>query len=303
MNHSTFLDLATAAAKASRGLDDDSIASIRRFISKEQGTNGGFRGRDGAEDLYFSVFGSMTAVVIDARVDGFAFRSFLDRFGDGAELDFIHLVSLARCLAFADRLEPSKTPMAVPAADQLRRRIETHRSDDGGYRPVNDPATASTLYATFLAFLAYGDFHSPIPDPHALISFVKTRKAADGSYVNDAGTPSGSTTTTAAAVVLLAAFGEDVSPATLERLLERAAPSGGFFAVERSPVPDLLSTATALHALRTADVALDGLKEANYDFIESLWNEDGGFSGTILDSLSDCEFTYYALLALGSLES
>ncbi|MBT7298332.1 MAG: hypothetical protein HN849_02405, partial [Victivallales bacterium] len=35
-------------------------------------------------------------------------------------------------------------------------------------------------------------------------------------------------------------------------------------------------------------------------FVESCWDESGGF-GAIPDTTPDCEYTFYALLALGAL--
>ena len=72
--------------------------------------------------------------------------------------------------------------------------------------------------------------------------------------------------------------------------------SGG---ADRS-VPDLLSTATALHALATAGVSLAEIKEPCLDFLDRLWT-GRAFRGHLTDDVEDCEYTYYALLALGHL--
>ena len=67
-----------------------------------------------------------------------------------------------------------------------------------------------------------------------------------------------------------------------------------------TPVPDLLSTATALHALVSLHVP-SAVREPCLDFLDSLWTNRGGFYGTWADDTVDCEYTYYALLALGHL--
>jgi len=84
-------------------------------------------------------------------------------------------------------------------------------------------------------------------------------------------------------------------------LLERCQPRGGFLASTGIPMPDLLSTATALHALAAMHVPLGGLVEPCLDFVDSLWTNRGGFFGSWADETADCEYTYYALLALGHL--
>jgi hypothetical protein len=76
---------------------------------------------------------------------------------------------------------------------------------------------------------------------------------------------------------------------------------GGFFANPDAPVPDLLSTATALHALRSLHAPLDAIREDCLDFVDSLWTSQGAFYGTWVDDTPDCEYTYYGLLALGHL--
>jgi hypothetical protein len=84
-------------------------------------------------------------------------------------------------------------------------------------------------------------------------------------------------------------------------LLDRCYAGGGFFASRATPVPDLLSTATALHALTALQVPIAGVREPCLDFVDSLWTNRGGFYGTWADDAADCEYTYYALLALGHL--
>jgi hypothetical protein len=48
-------------------------------------------------------------------------------------------------------------------------------------------------------------------------------------------------------------------------------------------------------------VPIGGLREPCLDFVDSLWTNRGGFYGTWADDAADCEYTYYALLALGHL--
>ena len=57
----------------------------------------------------------------------------------------------------------------------------------------------------------------------------------------------------------------------------------------------------AARAGRGACPALEPIKEPCLDFIDSLWTNSGGFYGSWGDDLQDCEYTFYALLALGHL--
>jgi hypothetical protein len=55
-----------------------------------------------------------------------------------------------------------------------------------------------------------------------------------------------------------------------------------------------------LHALSALHVPLAGLRDPCLDFVDSLWIT-AGFFGTWADDTVDCEYTFYALLALGHL--
>ena len=68
-----------------------------------------------------------------------------------------------------------------------------------------------------------------------------------------------------------------------------------------APMPDLLSTAVALHALDGLQTDYRPYKEMCLDYIDTLWSAEGGFHGNWSDDVLDCEYTYYGLLALGHL--
>ena len=84
-------------------------------------------------------------------------------------------------------------------------------------------------------------------------------------------------------------------------LMRRFCEAGGFCANPDMPVPDLLSTAVALFALRTLNTDLDAMREPCLNFVESLWRDSGGFAGHVTDEIEDIEYTFYALLSIGCL--
>jgi len=116
-------------------------------------------------------------------------------------------------------------------------------------------------------------------------------------------TRQGSTLATAAAVTVLRQLGQPVKPAAAAWLLARAHPKGGFVAAPDAPLPDLLSTATALHVLAGMQVPLGRLKGPCLEFLDTLWTNEGGFHGHWADEHLDCEYTFYGLLALGRLSA
>lgn len=72
--------------------------------------------------------------------------------------------------------------------------------------------------------------------------------------------------------------------------------TGGFYASEMSPIPDMLSTAVALFTLQLIGEKPQSAKR----FIEAHWLDIGSFAPTLLDDYSDVEYLFYGLLALGS---
>jgi hypothetical protein len=252
------------------GESRDLVAS---FLHSRLNRDGGFQNRAGESDLYYTVFGLEGLIALQESVPTEAVASYLRQFGDGGGLDFVHLACLARCWAAI-----AKDLSGVPVP-RIIERVESHRANDGGY---------GNVYNAFLALGAYQDLRMRVPDPDRLVNALPRE-------------PQDITPVTAALVMLLKTLGEPLDPHLRLWLLDRCHSSGGFVAAPEAPVPDLLSTATALHALAALHAPLSGLYEACLDFIDSLWSNRGGFFGTWLDDVVDCEYTYYGLLALGHL--
>lgn len=106
------------------------------------------------------------------------------------------------------------------------------------------------------------------------------------------------TTNLAAAVLVNRCNDEAVTTAILNRCVKE----GGFKPSDQIDVPDLLSTATALFALTSVGVNLkEDIQVSCFQFIESLWRESGGFAGHTADQFEDVEYTFYAILTIGSL--
>jgi hypothetical protein len=298
---------------------------VTAFLRSQFNPDGGFKDRAGNSDLYYTVFGLEGLLALAPRGEaasaaGSASSSpspgtpgegrgeslpskpgaattatYLRSFGDGESLDFVHLSCLARCWASL----PKDLRTGVPT-DAILRHVERYRTPDGAY-DATPGAKCGSLYGCFLALGAYEDLGRPLPDPAAMIRCAESLRTPDGGYANDLGMPLGLTPSTAAAATLLRHLGSPVPPDVVPWLLARHHPEGGFFATPDAPLPDLLSTATALHALAGLHADLARIKEPCLDFLDTLWTNKGAFYGTWEDNTPDVEYTYYALLSLGHL--
>jgi len=281
-------------ARLAPALLGESRHLVAGFLRQSLNADGGFLDRDGQSDLYYTVFGLEALLALREPAPGIT-ASYLHQFGDGASLDFVHLACLARALGSA-----SPAGLNPDTCARILRRLESFRSADGGFA-VTQRAPAGSAYACFLAMVAFQDLGAAVPDRDGMLGCLEGVRAADGGYANGPGAEAGSTPATAAAVMVMRQL--DVAPdAAVSRwLLERCHSSGGFFAAPRTPLPDLLSTATALHALAALHADIDPLRERCLDFVDTLWTSTGGFYGSWADDTLDCEYTYYGLLALGHL--
>lgn len=282
-------------ARLSPKLLGDSADLVRDYLRSQLTPAGGFADRAGNPDLYYTVFGLEGLFALRADLPIPQVLGYLKSQGAGDDLDFVHLSCLCRCWAGMPKDEHRHIP-----ADAILNKVESFRSADGGY--AQEPGEKDgTIYGCFLALGAYQDLGRDLPDVPGVLNCVNRLRAEDGGYANQLDVPLGLTPSTAAAVTLLRQYHQPIPDGIAEWLLSRHAADGGFFATPMTPMPDLLSTATALHALAGLHANLDPIREPCLDFIDTLWTSRGGFHGTWNDDTLDVEYTYYGLLALGHL--
>jgi prenyltransferase beta subunit len=286
------------AASRAPDLLRDAGDRVAEFLRGQFNGDGGGKDRSGESDLYYTVFALQGLTALGVVPPGDATVGYLRGFGDGADLDLVHCACLARCWA----MMPNGA-LRADVARGLLRRIESHRSADGGYGS-NPGGELGTVYHCFLALGAYQDLEvdDELPNPEGLLSCVCGLQAADGAFANKHGLEFGTTPSTAAAAILMRQLDVPVPQTVGDWLQARCHDRGGFLATVSAPIPDMLSTATALHALAKLDVSLAKIRDACLDFVESLWT-GRAFRGHWADDVEDCEYTYYALLALGHLGS
>lgn len=275
----------------------DAAELVRAFIRAQILECGAFPDRDGRADLYYTVFGMEALLALHTEPDWAPMADWLHGYGDGAELDFVHLCCLARCWA---AIPPAAAQLTENFRSSLLERIEAWHTPDGGFNQRKG-AVRCTAYGCLLGWAAHYDLRAPLPPSDALTDCLRALAVPGGGYANEPGMAHGSVPATAAAVALHRHLRRTPAAETGPWLLAQQHPGGGFLAAPAAPLPDLLSTAVALHALDGMQVSFAPYKERLLDYIDTLWSAEGGFHGHWADDALDVEYTYYGLLALGHL--
>lgn len=280
------------------------------YLRATQNEDGGFSGREGGSDLYYTGFALRGLSVLDAlspevctRAAGFLKRSLQQ---EASVVDFFSL--LYACLLVQTASGPDV--LADSASDWPERvaaTLEGLRTSDGGYAKTLGGHAGST-YHTFLVALCYQLLNRPLPRADEVLRFVASRRREDGGYVEIAPMRRGGTNPTAAAVGLMQLLGgeekglkDEERSAVVGFLAEMVSMEGGLRANARAPLADLLSTFTSVWTLDQ----LGALDRIDTDEVRryalSLEQAEGGFHGGLWDEGHDVEYTFYGLGVVGLL--
>ena len=293
-------------AVGTENLPEETRSRHAAYLAGAQNGDGGFAGRRGASDPYYTSFALRTLAMLGQLDDQPARRAagFLkDRLACGISgIDFISLVIGAALLEGATGIDIF--------ADAGRDRRQTvldflarFRRPDGGFAKTERSGPSST-YQTFLAVACQQLVGAPLDDAAAMTALIRARQREDGGFVELALMRQSGTNPTAAAVGLLAMLGardEPMRTAAAAFLRRMQTAEGGLRAHARIPVADLLSTCTGLVALNElgalATIDLAGVRR----FVESLERPAGGFRAGTWDDAVDVEYTFYGLGTLALL--
>ncbi len=268
---------------------------VVRFMAGSIDTDGGFKGRDGKSDIYYTVFGLETLIALGGDFSREAILGFVNGVMEKSPGDLVHLTAGIRCYAtlMEGQIETSVRQKLIGA-------MEPFRSQDGGFaNGVHEEN--GTAYGCFLGVAAYQDLQTELPGSDEVLRCLESLAIPGGGFTNNRNIDVASSNATAAAMVALNHLGHPADQKNLDWLFTQYREVGGFVAMPLAPFPDLLTTATSLHALSVGGYPIESVKGACRRFVNSLRSETGGFRGHCLDAMADCEYTYYGLLALGHL--
>jgi geranylgeranyl transferase type-2 subunit beta len=281
------------------------------FLAAQQ-PDGGFAGREGGSDLYYTTFamrglsilGELYGEVAD-RVESFlkpqlaTHQTIVDFFS------LFYAANLLKVSAGKDIFVDSDPNWPNQVADFLA----TLRREDGGYAKAPEGNAGST-YHTFLVLLVLQLIEIPTPEPENVFAFLESRRDPEGGWHEIRVSKRPGTNPTAAAVASLMILGgidetkdPELVATTLDFLVEMQTDEGGLRANTRIPIADLLSSFTG--ALTLIDLrAFDEIDiEAYRRFVHAMQRKQGGFQAAAWDTAHDVEYSFYGLGCLALLEN
>ncbi|MGA2031835.1 MAG: prenyltransferase/squalene oxidase repeat-containing protein [Thermoguttaceae bacterium] len=293
------------------------IATQVRYVAGCQQPDGGFAGRQGASDEYYTDFALRTLALLAPGHDAFRRAAdYLVRW-PGPPRDMVQCFTLLSATRSLEQSLPS--PLAgegqgvrglgqdteLLSADPLWaiEWLYAHLLPSGGFARYTDDQRVSA-YHTFLGALCFQMLGHDMPAIEDAISAVAALARADGGYAELAGQTASQTNATAAAVALL--MMRDALPAeraakTARFLARMQSGDGGLRSHDAARGGDLLSTFTGLLTL----LGLGGLDQVDLAgvarFLKRAAHRDGGFLACFGDDCPDVEYTYYGVCTLALL--
>lgn len=270
------------------------------YLKAAQREDGGFAGRMGESDLYYTSFALRGLAILEELDEQTTDRaaSFLRSHMHSQQsiVDFFSLIYSSALLyalcgveVFAD---------AEPDWDQnVARFLNSLRREDGGFAKASEGHAGST-YHTFLVLLVMQLIGQEIENPDGIVQFLMDQKADAGGFREIRAARRAGTNPTAAAIAtlkILDRLDEKTVDETMEFLLEMQTDEGGLRANTRIPIADSLSTFTGMLTIddlgEMYELELDPLRR----FVEGLQLPDGGFRAAEWDDAHDVEYTFYGL--------
>jgi len=292
------------------------------WIAAQQRPEGGFANRRGRADLYYTTFALRSLSALNVLTPAVAqpaadYLKSLFRQPDtsrtrqphGAFSDAVNAASWWDSLRLCEEVlgsQLSKEEQAE-AADATHNRLNVLRRDDGGWAKTDIDACGS-LYHSFLAACAYSrlgvaqQLRSPLQmltmykELNNLKTFVQSMVQPDGGFLENRFSKRPGTNGCAAGVALCLALdlriNADAHAAVIAGMFSG---EGGFYATQAAPIADLLSTYTALYTLKSLGKLDDRHVDGAARYARSLEQVSGGYTGFALETVVDCEYTFYGL--------
>lgn len=273
------------------------------WLRRQQQPDGGFAGREGPSDPYYTAFALRGLWILDGLDEsvGDSAATFLRRRLSKRE-SIIDLISLIFAAAIC---ELAVGKVVISDDDQQWREnvaslLASLRTEDGGFAKTPEGRAGST-YQTFLSVLCHELIEVPVPDEDRIEKFLISQRHEDGGYLEIRAAKRPGVNPTAAAIGTLKSLGRLAvgdHHQTASFLAGMQSAEGGFTANTRIPFADLLSSFTGL--LTLVDLQASSLVnvDAVSQYARSMAFPGGGFVGFALDQTADVEYSFYGLATL-----
>jgi geranylgeranyl transferase type-2 subunit beta len=308
MTASPYLDMLDALLRpGSAGLSARFVECQVRFVAGCQQPDGGFCGRKGGSDAYYTDFALRTLTWLAPGHEALGpAAGYVGRrpYPPGSVVECfngLHARRLLECLA------PGGLDDAAGAADRLRLTewLYAQLLPSGGFGRGAD-AERISAYHTFLGALCFQMLGVEMPAIDDAAGALAAMERPDGGYAELAGQDVSQTSATAAATAFLLMYDlmseEDAArPARFLAAMQNA--DGGLKPHAAVGTGDLLSTFTGLLTLwglgrlESIDVA------AVARFLRATAHSAGGFVSCPRDPSPDVEYTYYGVGTLALLRA
>ena len=261
----------------------------RQYVLSKVCPRGGFTGRMGGVDPYYTAFGLRTADLLQIKGDFWQKNGELFFSWQGQMSNIIDCYSMLVQLRVIERNLVERKGKSIKGA--VKEFLGTLPQWQG-------------IYEEFLIMLCRGMVGEKTIERTVKENILALQKP-DGGF-SQSEVKNASLNPTAAAVALLevtGGFDEEVKARTAKYLSSLQDSNGGFYAHCHAPEPDLLSTFTALVAAISLD-CLSLLRLGDIGrFVKGLQASKGGFHGTQKDKEFDLEYTFYGIGTLALLAS
>lgn len=257
--------------KSLQVLDDQSIDNMKTFVKQQQTDKGGFADRAGKCDLYYSLFGCFLAEALEMEEVLLSLKEYVKNVIGNQTVNGVHLHVAA--ILYIKLFDITTFPI------DFKEKV---------YQDLLLQNKKQEIYTGFMSMLTF----YYLEDYYGLYRVGKHLKGISNRTSMPCSVAS-------AQLILQKCFGKPIL--SMEKLLHSFYRNDGSFnAITGAPTGDLLSTGVALYAFRLANSDIRIIAPDCLRYVDALFT-GGGFCATVYDVQPDVEYTFYGLLAVGSL--
>jgi geranylgeranyl transferase type-2 subunit beta len=278
------------------------------WLRGRQCPEGGFANRRGEVDLYYTAFAlrglsGLNALTPEIALEALRYLRTLAKENDRSRIQQPHgcFSDAVMAVSWWDSLvlceEVAGEALTIDEREEYiqatTQRMATLRRDDGGWSKGDQDAVGS-LYHSFLGSCAFLRMGRPVPEAERAAALLKALTLDSGGFLENRYSKRPGTNGCAAAIGLALILGVEFDmQKQIDFIHEMASPEGGLYATPAAPIADLLSSYTGLFSLKMM-TALDPLRTAKaLGYARTLEQKDGGYTGFALETVVDCEYTFY----------